>query len=266
MYGIVWEFFIHGSSETTLSNKITPIIVQSIHTSFKQVYLISNEYTIDERLGRSIFLSVKTISCGNGFVIAICNDHTVWSKGTNKYGQLGLNDTIERDNFDQVNVPNGEIVNFVACGYEHSLFLTKSHQVYVCGNNSKNQLGLKQNITQSKSLLLNTNFGLISLLLCSQYHSYCIDTQGTLMMCGDSLPIKMILRPVDFICIGCNNKLLVQLTNEEIWEIDYHQKTKLHFESKNKPLCGNRDKKQIIFRIVDELKEQFVRKEKKKSK
>lgn len=53
---------------------------------------------------------------------------------------------------------------------------------------------------------------------------------------------------------------------QEIWEIDYHQKTKLHFESKNKPLCGNRDKKQIIFRIVDELKEQFVRKRKKKVK
>ena len=268
IYGYVWQFIIYQVADTfnlkICSIKEIPILVESIYTSLKQNFFISNEFTIDERMEKNIFLPVKTISCGYDHVIAICEDHTVWSKGSNKCGQLGLNDTYYRTDFDRIDIPNGDIVNSIDCGQDHSFFLTNSHNVYVCGDNSKMQLGLKQNITQSESLLLNSDFGLISIILCSNYKSFCVDIQGTLMMCGEDLPIQFIFRYVDFICIGSHDNILIQITDGNLWEHDTSAGTMKKLRNpKNKPLCGNRDLTQDVFHIVKEMKEQFVREKKK---
>ena len=59
--------------------------------------------------------------------------------GSNKFGQLGLNDP----QFQSKPVPvfAGHSIRSIYCGPEHTFFITDSHEVYSCGLNIKGQLG-----------------------------------------------------------------------------------------------------------------------------
>jgi len=73
----------------------------------------------------------------------------VWSTGSNAYAQLCLNDTMARDRFHQVRMPNhdnlfdqGNKIVDVVLGERHTLLLRENGKAYGCGWNQYGQLGI----------------------------------------------------------------------------------------------------------------------------
>ena len=69
------------------------------------------------------------------------NDGTLWGCGYNKFGQLGLGDTIDRSTFTIASI-NTNDVKSVYCGNDHTLILKNDGTLWGCGYNGFGQLGL----------------------------------------------------------------------------------------------------------------------------
>ncbi|MCM1297001.1 MAG: hypothetical protein NC311_15795, partial [Muribaculaceae bacterium] len=112
----------------------------------------------DDKYAGSFNLTIKdannfttpTVKAGEGFVVALKSDGSVWAWGDNTYGQLGigytgaqvpyttypapvkgLNNTVKRLN----------LIEEIAVGYHHVLARTSDGSVYAWGDNSRGQIG-----------------------------------------------------------------------------------------------------------------------------
>ncbi len=94
------------------------------------------------------------ISSRNGTTIALRTDGTIWSTGYNEFYQLGLNDTTDRTQFEQIGVAtNWSDISF---GIFHGLALTTSGDVYSWGSNNsglptENPLGLGASVIDQQA-------------------------------------------------------------------------------------------------------------------
>jgi alpha-tubulin suppressor-like RCC1 family protein len=93
---------------------------------------------------------------------ALISDGTLWSWGYNGYGQLGHNDTTNRNVPTQISTAglNGTVVDIWSCGGDFGVFyvLTSTGHMYACGRNAQGQLGVG-NTTQRNVLTLVRNWG-----------------------------------------------------------------------------------------------------------
>ena len=89
------------------------------------------------------------ISLGYKFSVALKQDGTVWSWGQNNDGELGLGNTTEYDEPQQITEITEKITD-VKTGYYHSIALTEKGEVYTWGYNGNGQLG---NGTREDSLV-----------------------------------------------------------------------------------------------------------------
>lgn len=112
---------------------------------------------------------------------------SIWSTGWNSYGQLGLNDEVDRDEFTRI----GELTTWssVACSNSngHTVAIKSDGTMWSCGNNNKGQLGLndtnkRDEFTQVGS---DTTWESVS---CGYEHSMAIKTGGTLWGTGEAYP------------------------------------------------------------------------------
>ena len=69
----------------------------------------------------------------------LLNDGTVYSTGSNSYGQLGLGNANNINTFTKVNIDN---VKSISCGSYHTFILKNDGTVYSTGSNINGQLGL----------------------------------------------------------------------------------------------------------------------------
>ena len=99
---------------------------------------------------------VKEVSCGTEFTFILKNDGSVWACGLNDNGELGLNDTTNRNTFTQVTTNINNDVKQIACGNNHTFILKNDGSVWSCGYNEYGQLGL--NNTTNRNTFTNTNF------------------------------------------------------------------------------------------------------------
>lgn len=108
---------------------------------------------------------------GNHFVLGLKNDGTLWSWGTNEYGELGANlsmtpGTINRSSPTQIiNGLNGTIGDGwrqISCGYNHNLGLTTKSSLYSWGRNEYGQLGLNNttNLAEAQLPIINISASL----------------------------------------------------------------------------------------------------------
>ncbi|XP_028552028.1 RCC1 domain-containing protein 1 isoform X1 [Dendrobium catenatum] len=70
-------------------------------------------------------MNAKIVSCGARHSAIVTEDSRVFCWGWNKYGQLGLGDSIDRNIPSEVPIENLRIMN-VSCGWWHTLALAKS--------------------------------------------------------------------------------------------------------------------------------------------
>ncbi|XP_034252692.1 RCC1-like G exchanging factor-like protein isoform X2 [Thrips palmi] len=94
---------------------------------------------------KSIKTRVKGLAAGRAHLL-VHTDDGVFSLGNNAYGQCGR-PIIENENYSGsrivhkiVNLPADEIRS-VACGQDHSMFITEKGSVYACGWNADGQTG-----------------------------------------------------------------------------------------------------------------------------
>ncbi|MBQ6529859.1 MAG: hypothetical protein IJI39_02910, partial [Clostridia bacterium] len=88
----------------------------------------------------------KALAAGDDFAVAVDEDGTIWTWGSNEYGQLGINDTTtEFSNSPQhlTIEENGTAVKFinVAAGMASVYALTETGSVYSWGYSAAGQLG-----------------------------------------------------------------------------------------------------------------------------
>ena len=80
----------------------------------------------------------KIVAAGGRHSMVLMHDGSVWSTGSNKYGQLGDESNTDRDHFMQV-IPSH--AKAVAAGARHSLAVMKDGSVWATGYNRHGQLG-----------------------------------------------------------------------------------------------------------------------------
>ena len=76
---------------------------------------------------------------------------TIKSCGYNMYGQLGLNDLVDKKVF--TDVPNIAGVKQISCGYSHIILLMNDGTIKSCGSNAKGELGLNDLVNRSYSMM-----------------------------------------------------------------------------------------------------------------
>ncbi|MBN3292159.1 NEK8 kinase, partial [Polypterus senegalus] len=85
---------------------------------------------------------IVQISCGASHVVAVSNEHEVFTWGRGDNGRLGLGSQESHNSPQQVALPAEYKILKVPCGVDCSMILTTDHQILACGSNRFNKLGL----------------------------------------------------------------------------------------------------------------------------
>ena len=128
---------------------------------------------------------VKQVVCGGNRTFILKNDGSVWATGKNGNGQLGLNDTTNRNTFTQVTT-NISDVKEIVCGREHAFILKNDGSIYSCGFNSSGQLGLGDTTDRKTFTQVTTNISDINQISCGDYHTFILKNDGSVWSCGNN--------------------------------------------------------------------------------
>ena len=101
---------------------------------------------------------VKQVYCGSQHTYIVKNDGSIWSCGSNSYGNLGLGDYDDRHTFTQVTTNINNDVKQIACDNSHVLIIKNDGTVWACGANYYGKLGLGTDDTNARNIFTNTNF------------------------------------------------------------------------------------------------------------
>ena len=104
-------------------------------------------------------VAVPNVDSGNGFTVSLKSDGSVWSWGTNNYGQLGLGNTIAYNEPQKIELT--DIIKDVAVGTNHALALTESGKVYAWGLGNYGQLGQGNGYNQLSPVVVYNTEGKI---------------------------------------------------------------------------------------------------------
>ncbi|XP_044727132.1 probable E3 ubiquitin-protein ligase HERC4 isoform X2 [Chrysoperla carnea] len=81
------------------------------------------------------------IACGGNHSFAVSRSGAVFGWGRNSFGQLGINDEIDKAYPVQLKTLRNIKVRHICCGEDFSVFLTLDGGVFTCGGNQFGQLG-----------------------------------------------------------------------------------------------------------------------------
>jgi alpha-tubulin suppressor-like RCC1 family protein len=127
---------------------------------------------------------VSAIAAGNFHSLALKNDGTVWTWGSNSLGQLG------NGNYADSNVPvqvsNIAGVVAIAGGDAHSLALKNDGSVWSWGDNLGGQLGNGTSILKSNVPVQVSSLTGVIAIAAGAYHSLALKNDGTVWAWGDN--------------------------------------------------------------------------------
>lgn len=88
-----------------------------------------------------VLSDVKSVSVGSEYMMAVKNDNTLWTWGTNTYGEL-----MSGKSGDEVCTPTKVADNVLkACASSHnSAYITTNNELYMAGENLNGQLGFQE--------------------------------------------------------------------------------------------------------------------------
>ncbi len=138
----LWRVSEDKTTEKIMDNVSDAIIADDIYFVLDtkgDVYAVGrDEYRFDEYTDL-IQSGVKKIESSNqDRLFIIKNDFSLWGVGSNEYGALGGG--ISEDYISELTKIADDVVD-VSDGQNHTVYLTKSNDLYGFGDNSRNQLG-----------------------------------------------------------------------------------------------------------------------------
>lgn len=98
-------------------------------------------------------IRVVDIAAGGRHSLLLRSNGSVWTCGSNNYGQAGLGATASTPTWTQITSIPGAVFSGVSAGYEHSFILRNNGALYTAGRNQSGQLGLSSSTTQATSFV-----------------------------------------------------------------------------------------------------------------
>lgn len=125
--------------------------------------------------------NVMAISAGGFHTAAVKNDGTVWTWGSNAYGQLGYGWTNDYLTPNQV----GELTDVVSvsCGFSHTLALRSDGTVWAWGHNDEGQIGDGTTRNQYNPVLV-PGLTRIRQIVAGYHFSAALDLDGSIWVWG----------------------------------------------------------------------------------
>ncbi|XP_055231540.1 X-linked retinitis pigmentosa GTPase regulator isoform X3 [Gorilla gorilla gorilla] len=128
---------------------------------------------------------VKLAACGRNHTLVSTEGGNVYATGGNNEGQLGLGDTEERNTFHVISFFTSEHkIKQLSAGSNTSAALTEDGRLFMWGDNSEGQIGLKNvtNVCVPQQVTIGKPVSCIS---CGYYHSAFVTTDGELYVFGE---------------------------------------------------------------------------------
>ena len=154
----------------------------------------SNDKTFNEILGilasKEFDLSeIKQIACGHSHMFILKTDGSIWGCGKNEFGQLGLNDSDNRNVFTKVTENINNDVTQVYCGQSHSFIVKNDGTIWSCGGNSYGELGNGDNTEDVfKFTQIEVNLtSPVKQIACGHLHTMLLTEDGNVYACGYAL-------------------------------------------------------------------------------
>eukprot|EP00930_Biecheleria_cincta_P026010 TRINITY_DN18408_c0_g2_i2.p1 TRINITY_DN18408_c0_g2~~TRINITY_DN18408_c0_g2_i2.p1 ORF type:complete len:1336 (-),score=224.67 TRINITY_DN18408_c0_g2_i2:24-4031(-) len=140
--------------------------------------------------GLPVLYRVVAVACGESNSIALVSSGEIYTWGANNVGQLGVGDTEARSAPVRLSgVAAGVPFRAVAAGFQHSLGLSRSGQVYAWGNGRHGRLGLGDSVVAAgcePSPQLVHSLPYIRRVSAGGAHSAVLDDKGRLRTAGDN--------------------------------------------------------------------------------
>jgi alpha-tubulin suppressor-like RCC1 family protein len=125
----------------------------------------------------------KQVSGGQSYTLAVKTDGTLWGWGTNGFGQLGINDTTQRNTPVQV---FGSATNWkqVSCGINLTAAIKTDGTLWTWGSNGSGQLGIDGTNNRTTPVQVFGSATNWKQVACGRNHTSAIKTDGTLWTWG----------------------------------------------------------------------------------
>ncbi|KAH3743198.1 ultraviolet-B receptor UVR8 [Pelomyxa schiedti] len=118
---------------------------------------------------------ITALACGANFSVAALESGHTYSWGDNKNGQLGLGDNALRNTPQEIPALRDRRVMLIACGWNHTIVLLQSNEVFSWGYNDHGQLGIgyttQRNTPQE---IVSLRGRTVEHLACGGYHSLAV--------------------------------------------------------------------------------------------
>ena len=171
----VWgEKYSNFPMKVVIQEKVVDISGNLILTKEGKVYDISNTTTPIDKLS-----NISKISCGETHCLALSSNGTLYTWGTNNYGECG---TSTKGNIKVAILALS--IEDISAGNGITIFKSDDKKVYVLGNNNEGQLGIS-NVTSTTSITeINISKSIESISAGEGTHSSLIDEEGFIWNTG----------------------------------------------------------------------------------
>jgi alpha-tubulin suppressor-like RCC1 family protein len=187
------DLYLRDSSTSTTSNLTAEPFVETEEKMYPPFRYFTSNNLIVEVQQQSINYSGPAIlaSGGGSHTAFLTNIGKVWTSGLNTNGQLGINNTTQQNL--PIEITNASFyantITSIACGNNHTLFLTSTGKVWSCGNPANGRLGLGTDITTNRTVPLEiTNAAFyantITAIATKDAHAVFLTSAGKVWSCG----------------------------------------------------------------------------------
>lgn len=159
------------------------------------------------------------VSCGDDFFVALDDFGNLWSCGYNQSGQLGLGDNVDKVNM-LTQVESETTFTSVSCGTYHTLAIDAFGDLWGCGSNLSNELGIVSHNYRIKKLILIPTPFKPTKIFCGD-HSVILDNEN-LWFFGTNKKIGPIKLSINIKNICCHNDQTIILDDiGNIWDLEF---------------------------------------------